>query len=171
MPDFSSLPQLLPPGYPTSEEPFAGDYEIVWSIYFRCNNLRKLRDVHIPALEELIGQPHGGSGWVIDSENYIENRDRSLKRIVAVKRLEGPYIEQFLLDFMKRLYSLSPSWTIQARLSPSHPHGVYVCAHFSRETPASEAPAVVDALVELQPAFTGDGQSGRYIGSGQRISG
>lgn len=55
-------------------------------------------------------------------------------------------MEQFLLDFMKTLYSLAPSWNIQARLNPLHPHGVYVCAHFSRET-ASEAPAVVDALV------------------------
>ncbi|PBC24864.1 MULTISPECIES: hypothetical protein [unclassified Mesorhizobium] len=166
----SSLPQILPPGLPPSEEPFAGDYEIVWSIYVRCNNLQKLRGTHIPALEALIGQPHGGKGWVIDSESYNENRDRSLKRIVAAKRLQGPYTEQFLLDFMKTLYLLAPSWNIQARLSPSHPHGVYVCAHFSRETTTSEAPAVVDALVELTAAFTGDGQSGTYIGSGQRIS-
>ncbi|SFO86720.1 hypothetical protein SAMN03159463_03117 [Mesorhizobium sp. NFR06] len=56
----SRLPQLLPPGLPASEEPFAGDYEIVWSIYIRCKSLQKLREVHIPALEALIGQPHGG---------------------------------------------------------------------------------------------------------------
>lgn len=172
MPGSSGLPpQLLPPGLPTSEDPFAGDYEIIWSVYVRCNNLQKLRNVHIPALEALIGQPHDGRGWIIENESYNENRDRSLRRIVAVKHLGGPYTEQFLLDFMKTLYSLSPSWTIQARLNPSHPHGVYVCAHFSSETPAPQAPAVVDALIELTPAFTGEGQSGRYIGSGQRISG
>jgi hypothetical protein len=162
----------LPPGLPTSEEPFVGDYEIVWSIYIRCNNLQKLRAVHIPALEALIGQPHDGRGWVFDNENYVENHDRSLKRIVAVTRLEGPYTEQVLLHFMKRLYALSPSWTIQARLDPSHPHGVYVNARFQRETPTSDAPAVVDALVELEADFTSamGGKSGRYLGSGRRIN-
>jgi hypothetical protein len=86
----SSLPQLLPPGSPTSEKPFAGNYEIVWSIYVRCNNLQKLREVHIPALEALIGQPHGGEGWLYENENYNENRDRSLRRIIAVQGLDGP---------------------------------------------------------------------------------
>jgi len=166
-----SLPQILPPGLPASEKPFAGDYEIFWSVYIRCNNLKKLRDVHIPALEALIGQPDDGKGWTYDNETYIEDRDRSLKRIVAVQRLQGPYTEQFLLDFMQSLYSLSASWNIQARLNPSHPHGVYVCAHFSQETPVSEAPAVVDALVELGADLTSalGGESGHYIGSGRRI--
>ena len=169
----SGLPQLLPPGLPQSEEPFTGEYEIFWSIYVRCNNTRKLREVHIPALEALIGQPHGGKGWIFDNENYIEDRDRSLKRIVAIQRLRGPYTEQFLVDFMKTLYSLSSSWIIQARLDPSHPHGVYVSARFQRETPASEAPAVVDALVEFEANLTDamGGESGRYLGSGRRISG
>ncbi len=36
--------------------------------------------------------------------------------IVALQRLKGPYNDRFLVDFMKTLYSLSPSWTIQARL-------------------------------------------------------
>jgi hypothetical protein len=56
------LPQLLPPGLPASEGPFADGYEIVWSVYIRCKSLQKLREVHIPALEAMIGQPHGGKG-------------------------------------------------------------------------------------------------------------
>jgi hypothetical protein len=131
---FRTIPQLLPPGWPESKEPFAGDYEIYWSIYIRCNNKRKLHEVHIPALEALIVQPHGGKGWVLEDEDYDENRDRSLQRIVALQRLNGPYNDRFLVDFMKTLYLLSPYWTIQARLDPSHPHGVYVNARFERET-------------------------------------
>ena len=166
------MPQLFPPGYQTTGEPFTGNYEIMWSIYIRCNNLQKLHKVHIPALEALIGQPHGGKGWVLENEDYNEDRDRSLQRIVAVQRLNGPYNDRFLIDFMKTLYSLSPYWTIQARLVPSHPHGVYVNARFSRET-APEAPAVVDAMVELEGNFTDamGGESGRYLGTGQRIGG
>ncbi|CAN7463108.1 hypothetical protein [Mesorhizobium sp. LjNodule214] len=168
----SGLPQLLPPGLPPSEEPFAGDYEIVWSIYVRCNNLQKLREVHIPAIEALIGQPEGGKGWLHDNENYIEDRDRSLKRIVAVQRLKGPYNDQFLIGLMKALYSLSSSWTVEARLNPSHPRGVYVSARFQRESPGSEAPAVVDALVELEANFTDSlgRKSGRHFGTTRRIS-
>ncbi len=156
-----------------TDGPFAGDYEIVWSIYIKCSNLQKLRTVHIPALEALIGQPHGGRGWHYDNERYIENRDRSLKRIVAVQRLPGPYTDQILIDFMKALYSLSSYWTIQARLDPSHPDGVYVCAScFKSGSSPSEAPAVVDAQVELEANFTDamGGESGRYLDSGQRIS-
>lgn len=90
-----------------------------------------------------------------------------------MQRLNGPYNDRFLVDFMKTLYSLSPYWTIQARLDPAHPHGVYVNARFQREAPTSKAPAVVDAMVELEGDF-GDamgGESGRYLGTGQRISG
>jgi hypothetical protein len=156
----------------TGEKPFAGDYDIVWSIYVRCTNLRKLREVHIPALEALIGQPHGGEGWLYENENYNENRDRSLKRIIAVQALKGPYTDQLLLDFMKTLYSLSSFWAIQARLDPSHPQGVYVMARFQQEHPGSAAPAVVDALVELQANFT-DAQGStvsRSFGTTRRIS-
>ncbi|MBZ9760285.1 hypothetical protein LB553_05270 [Mesorhizobium sp. CA8] len=166
------MPQLLPPDLPTSDEAFAGDYEIVWSIYIRCGNLQKLRAVHLPALEALIGQPHGGKGWLYDNERYIENRDRSLKRIIAVQSVKGPYTDELLLDFMKTLYSLSSFWAIQARLNPSHPQGVYVSARFQRENPNSEAPAVVDALVELEANFT-DAQGhafGRSFGTTRRIS-
>lgn len=166
------LPQVLPPGLPASDEPFSGSYEIVWSIYIRCKSLQKLREVHIPALEALIGQPHGGQGWLYDNERYIENRNRSLKRIVAVKHVPGPYSDQMFVDFTKTLYSLSPYWTIQARLDHTHPHGVYVCASFKRESSQSEAPAIVDALVEFTPNFTASlgGESGRYLGSGRRLS-
>jgi len=169
---FRTIPQLLPPGLRENKEPFAGDYEIYWSIYIRCNNKRKLREIHIPALEVLIGKPHGGKGWLLENEDYDEDRDRSLQRIVALQRLNGPYNDRFLVDFMKTLYSLSPYWTIQARLDPSHPHGVYVNARFERET-APEAPAVVDAMVELEGSFTDamGGESGRYLGTGQRIGG
>jgi hypothetical protein len=165
----SGLPQLLPPGHQTSGEPFAGDYEIMWSIYIRCNNAKKLREVHIPALEALIGQPHGGKGWMVEKE---EDSDPNLKRIVALQRLGRPYNDRFFLDFMKTLYRLAPFWGIQARLDPSHPHGVYVMARFHQEKPGSVAPAVVDALVELEASFIDgmDGASGRYLGSGQRIS-
>ncbi|MBZ9794700.1 hypothetical protein [Mesorhizobium sp. ES1-4] len=170
--EFGTIPQLLPPGWRESEKTFAGNYEIFWSLYIRCNNMRKLRKIHIPALEALIGQPHGGKGWVFEDEDHNEDRDRSLQRIVAVQRLNGSYNNQFLLDFMQTLYSLSPSWTIQARLDPAHPKGVYVNARFARET-APEAPAVVDAMVELEGSFTGAivGESGRYLGTGQRIGG
>ncbi|MEZ2332979.1 hypothetical protein AB6802_24925 [Mesorhizobium sp. RCC_202] len=163
------MPQLLPPGYQTTGEPFTGNYEVIWSIYIRCNNLQKLHKVHIPALEALIGQPHGGKGWTIEKE---EDSDPNLKRIIALQRLGGPYDDWFFLDFMKTLYRLAPVWRIQARLDPSHPHGVYVMARFQQEKPASAAPAIVDALVELEASFTdelGD-ESGRYLGSGQRIS-
>jgi hypothetical protein len=51
----SGMPQLLPPDLPNRDQPFAGDYEIVWSIYIRCGNLQKLRAVHIPALEAFFG--------------------------------------------------------------------------------------------------------------------
>jgi hypothetical protein len=50
-----------------------------------------------------------------ENENYNENRVRSLKRIVALQGPEGPYNDQFLLDFMKTLYSLSSLWATQAR--------------------------------------------------------
>ncbi|TIN22503.1 MAG: hypothetical protein E5Y31_18275 [Mesorhizobium sp.] len=168
----SSLPQILPPDLPPSEEPFAGDYDIVWSIYIRCNSLQKLRKVQIPALEALIGHPHEGKGWLYENENYVEDRDRSLRRIIAVQALKGPYTDQLLLDFMKTLYSLSSFWSIQARLDPSHPKGVYVSARFQREKPGSEAPAVVDALVELEANFT-DARGGtvsRSFGTTRRIS-
>jgi hypothetical protein len=77
-------------GFADKREAFRRHYEIVWSIYVRCNNLQKLREVHIPALEALIGQPHGGEGWLYENENYNENRDRSLRRIIAVQGLDGP---------------------------------------------------------------------------------
>jgi hypothetical protein len=166
---YSDMPQLLPPGYQATSEPFAGSYEIVWSLYIRCNNLQKLRKVHIPALEALIGQPHGDKGWTIEKE---EDSDPRLKRIVGLQRLGRPYTDQFLLDFMKTLYRLAPRWSIQARLDPSHPLGVYVVARFSQEAPGREAPAIVDAMVELEPDLTDaiGGESGLYLGSGQRIS-
>jgi hypothetical protein len=165
----SDMPQLLPPDYQTTGEPFTGSYEIMWSIYIRCNNLQKLHKVHIPALEALIGQPHGGKGWTVEKD---EDSDPNLKRIIAVQRLAGPYDDRFLLDFMKTLYRLAPFWRIQARLDPSHPHGVYVMAQFHQKKPSSIAPAVVDALVELEASFTDEpgGESGRYLGSGQRIT-
>jgi hypothetical protein len=102
---------------PTSDEAFTGDYEVIWSIYIRCNNLQKLRAVHIPALEALIGQPHGGEGWFYENENYNENRDRSLKRIVAAKRLPGPYTEQFLVDLMRAWTSRTPMVCMSAPAS------------------------------------------------------
>ncbi|RVD63392.1 hypothetical protein [Mesorhizobium sp. M7A.F.Ca.ET.027.03.2.1] len=168
----SELHQLLPSDLPPSGEPFAGDYEICWSIYVRCTNLRKLREVHIPAIEALIGEPHGGQGWLYENENYNENRDRSLKRIIAVQPVEGPYNDRLLLDLMKALYSLSSFWAIQARLDPSHPHGVYLSARFTQEAPSSEAPAIVDALVEFEANFTdlGGREFGRHFGTTRRIS-
>lgn len=46
------MPQLFHPGMPERTKPWTGDYEIVWSIYIRCNNRQKLRRVrsdHWPA--------------------------------------------------------------------------------------------------------------------------
>jgi hypothetical protein len=163
------MPQVLPPGYQMSGKPFEGSYEIVWSIYIRCNNLQKLHKVHIPALEALIGQPHADRGWTVQDDD--EDSDPNLKRIVAVQRLRGPYKDQFFLDFMKTLYRVAPYWGIQARLDPAHPLGVYVMAQFNQKKPSSRTPAVVDALVELEADLTvgSGGESGRYLGSGQRF--
>ncbi|RNJ41232.1 hypothetical protein B5V01_04765 [Mesorhizobium erdmanii] len=42
---------------PERTEPWTGDYEILWSIYIRCNNRQKLHRVHIPALETIMASP------------------------------------------------------------------------------------------------------------------
>src|SRR5690349_21525042 len=60
----TGCPRVLPPDLPKSDEAFICDYEVIWSIYIRCNNRQQLRAVHIPAFEALIGQPHGGECWL-----------------------------------------------------------------------------------------------------------
>jgi hypothetical protein len=142
--------QLFYPGMPERTEPWTGDYEIVWSIYIRCNNRQKLRRVHIPALEAIIGQPHGGRGWVIEKEN---NNPEEL-RLMATEILAGSYSDAMLLSLLRKLYALKPHWHLAARLNAEHPRGVYVMATYSESEPSSAVPAVSNVMVELQPDFS-----------------
>lgn len=160
----NDLPQLLVPGLPQRSTPWTGGYEVVWSIYIRCNNKQKLHRVHIPALEAIIGQPHGGRGWTVEKEEYNPGEIR----LMTVERLAGPYSGALLLSLLKKLYALRSAWNIVARLDEEHPHGVYVQATHVGMHPDSAAPAVSNAMVELQPDFSTliDGQMSRSSGSG-----
>lgn len=160
-----SIPQLFYPGMPERTEPWTGDYEIVWSIYIRCKNMQKLRRVHIPALEAIIGQPHGGRGWAIEKE---EDNPEEL-RLMAAETLAGPYSDAMLLSLLGKLYALKPYWHLTARLNGEHPLGVYAMATYEEKKPGSAAPAVSNVMVELQPDFSSliDGETSRHSGSGK----
>ncbi|MBB6469518.1 hypothetical protein HNQ96_005408 [Aminobacter lissarensis] len=159
------MPQLFYPGMPERTEPWTGDYEIVWSIYIRCNNRQKLRRVHIPALEAIIGQPHGGRGWVIEKENSSPEE----LRLMATEILAGPYSDAMLLSLFRKLYALKPHWHLTARLNAEHPRGVYVMAAYAEKEPSSAVPAVSNVMVELQPDFSSliDGGTSLRSGSGK----
>lgn len=160
-----NIPQLFYPGMPERTEPWTGDYEIVWSIYIRCNNRQKLRRIHIPALEAIIGQPHGGRGWVIEKED--DNPEEL--RLMAAEILAGSYSDAMLLSLLRKLYALNPYWHITARLNAEHPHGVYVMATYAEKEPGSAVPAVSNVMVELQPDFSSliDGSTSHRSGSGK----
>lgn len=160
-----NIPQLFYPGMPERTEPWTGDYEIVWSIYICCNNRQKLHRVHIPALEAIIGQPHGGRGWVIEKED--DNPEEL--RLMATETLAGSYSDGMLLSLLRQLYALKPYWNITARLNAEHPHGVYVMATYAEKEPSSAAPAVSNVMVELQPDFSCliDGSTSHRSGSGK----
>lgn len=144
------FPQILHPEMAERTAAWGGDYEVVWSIYIQCNNRDKLRRVHIPALENLIGRPHGGRGWSIEREDGNSNE----MRLMTAGPLTGPYSETMLLSLLKKLYALKPDWRIMARLDEEHPRGVYVCARYAQAQPDGTAPAVSDVMVELQPNFS-----------------
>ena len=157
--------QLFYPGMPERTEPWTGAYEIVWSIYIRCTNRQKLRRVHIPALEEIIGQPHGGRGWLIEKEDYNPEE----LRLMTTESLAGPYSDAMVLSLLRKLYALKPQWTLTARLNAEHPGGVYVMAVYVEKEPSSAVPAVSNVMVELQPDFSCliDGRTSRRSGSGK----
>ena len=87
---------------------------------------------------------------------------------MTVERLAGPYSGALLLSLLKKLYALRSAWNIVARLDEEHSHGVYVQATHVGMHPDSAAPAVSNAMVELQPDFSTliDGQMSRSSGSG-----
>lgn len=145
------LPQLVPPGSPSSNEPISGSYEICWSVYIQCSNRQKLREVHIPALNEVIGEPHGPRTWSYVKEDHLgPDRDPNEHRIVAVEQIDGPYTDHFAIELFKRLYALKSDWRITARLDQRNKSGVYMMARHT-SPPGNAAPAVTDVLVELQP--------------------
>lgn len=158
------MPQLFPPGTPERTEPWTGDYEIIWSIYIRCSNRQKLRRVHIPSLEAIIGQPHGGRGWVIEEENDNPGE----VRLMATEILAGSYSDAVLLSLLGKLYALKPHWHITARLNAEDARGVYVMANYAEQGPSSAVPAVSNVMVELQPDHSClfDGRTSRHSGSG-----
>lgn len=164
------LLQLLPPGLPELHDPFTGNYEIYWSVYVRCANRRKLREVHLPALDAAIGQPYGPRRWHYEKEEYSPEPDPNEHRLVAVEQTKSPYSDALLVGFMARLYALAPDWRIQARLDASHPHGIYLSAMHIRQTPGNKAPAIVDVLAEFEADMTElDPSSKRYLGSGRPL--
>jgi len=151
--------QLFPPGMPDLTEPWAGEYEIVWDIYIRCNNRQKLRRVHIPALEAIIGAPHGGRGWNIWKEK--ENPEEA--RLFTVERLTRPYSDDMVISLLRKLYALKPKfWEVSAQLDKAAPYGVYVCALYAERESASGVPAISSAMVELTAAL------GDKMGDGSR---
>jgi hypothetical protein len=162
------LPQMFYPGMPELSQPWTGDYEVVWSIYLRCNNKQKLNRIHIPALEAIIGQPHGGRGWVIEKES--ENPDEV--RLMTIEVLSGPYSVVMLTALLSKLYALRTEWRIAARLDEEHPHGVYVCAIYTEGQSDGSVPPVSNAMVELQPDFSPliDGETARLSGTGKPFS-
>lgn len=164
--------QLLPPGPPVPETPFSGDYDVRWSVYIRCSNRRKLREVHIPALDRAIKEPHGPRTWIYEREEPIEPAERNPNehRIVALEKISGPYRDSLLSDLMRRLYNLAPNWNITARLDEDDPRGIYLMARHVKQDPGNKTPAVVDVLVELEPDWASiDPSVGRCLGSGQPI--
>jgi|GEM_PF-6114584 len=162
------LGRLFYPGMPELFGVWAGDYEIVWSIYIRCSNRQKLRRVHIPALEAIIGQPHSGRGWTIEKE---EDNPGEI-RLMTVEPLVGPYSDTMLLSLLKKLYALKSEWHLTARLDAGHSYGVYVCARYVERRPDSMVPAVSNVMVELEPDFSTliDGEVSRSSGSGKPFS-
>ncbi|MDF3154049.1 hypothetical protein P3C58_18890 [Mesorhizobium sp. XAP10] len=94
------MPSLFYPGMPERTEPWTGDYEILWSIYIRCNNRQKLHRVHIPALEAIIGQPHG--------------EKRSKKVSIYSVKIDRVGERVYVLSDGKRLIT---AWPLERRLN------------------------------------------------------
>lgn len=148
-----NLGHSFPPGLSTPRAPFSGGYDISWSVYIRCANRRKLREVHLPALDAILREPYGARTWHVVLDDNVTQGDPHQHRIVAIEKLKGPYDVQYLVSLMTRLYAFTDTWHITARLDPAHPLGVYVWARTSL-TQQHEPPAIVDVSVELEADFS-----------------
>jgi len=77
-----------------------------WSIYVRTNNLRNLKESHLPPISSAL--EHIEADWQIMTED--ENPD--LFRLFNYQNFEVGTVEEAVVPTLRRAYNLADSWLI-----------------------------------------------------------
>ena len=120
-------------------------YQIIWSIYIAGKNVQKVRNKHLPAVNQAIELPD--KKWTVYTEEY--NPDEV--RMFGESHYEGLEKQDMALCYFRWLSQLANGqWNIVGLQTIHQERALYLMGTFQTSTPKSAAPAVTNAMVELQ---------------------
>jgi hypothetical protein len=117
---------------------------VCWSVYIRTASLQKLRETHLPATAEALGE------FEFDWEILLEEENPGLYRLVNYQNLVGQTAGDVILPVLQRASRLRDGWTVWGLHQLASPGLKHLAAHWEGQ-PSHEPPALVSVLLEMEP--------------------
>jgi hypothetical protein len=117
-----------------------------WSIYVRTSSIQKVRDTHLPATVEALGD------FEFDWDILQEDENPGLYRLVNYQNLSGETAPDLILPVLQSAYQLRDGWTVWGLHQLTSPQVKHLAGHWQgRES--SKPPAIESALFEMEPGY------------------
>ncbi|MDJ0614717.1 MAG: hypothetical protein QNJ29_13705 [Rhizobiaceae bacterium] len=119
-------------------------YEIRWSIYIAGKNVQKVRNKHLPAVNEAIELPD--QKW----EVFVEEDNPNEVRMCSSSFYDGFTKAEMTLDYLRWLPQLAAGeWGISGLSTIHSDRALYLCGMFYTREPKNGYPAVTNVMAEL----------------------
>jgi hypothetical protein len=117
---------------------------VCWSIYVRTSSIQEVRETHLPATAEALGELE------FDWEILQEEQSPGLYRLVNYQNLAGETSADVILPVLQRAYRLRDGWTIWGLHQLASPELKHLAGCWKGQ-PSHKPPALVSVLFEMEP--------------------
>ncbi len=130
-----------------------------WSIYIRTSSIQKVREMHLPAIAEALGE--FGFEW----EVLQEEANPGLYRLVNYQNMTGETAADVILPVLRCAYRLRDGWTVWGLHQLADIDLKHLAGHWKGQ-PSHKPPAIDSVLFEMERGEV----AGRTTDGGWQIS-
>jgi len=116
-----------------------------WSIYVRTKTIKKMRDEHLPLVNNALAPLE--FEWQV----FVERESPGLVRCVNYQNISADCIEDAMLHVLRRAYRLADSWTISELGDLDSGELKHITGSWSCRKQSNKPPALESMIFELEP--------------------
>jgi hypothetical protein len=116
-----------------------------WSIYVQTSNMRKLRQAHLPPIEDALETIE------FDWQVLIEEGSPGLFRLITYQNFEIENVSDIVVPVLRRAYRLADGWTIMGLDDLSTGRLQHVYGSCAKPARSNKPPALESIIFEIEP--------------------